>query len=460
MKPQGKTRSIFPRVEEFVRRRRLLPEGSSVLLAVSGGQDSVGMLTILRELAPKLKLRLSVAHVNHLLRGAESDSDETFVSELAASAGLPFFVERVDPAALSAREKRSVEDAARELRYEALERMRVQARSDLIATAHTADDNAETVLFNLARGSGVRGLAGIPVKRGNIVRPLRCLGREEVARFLAERGVQHRDDSSNLSLNATRNFIRLEIIPRIRDGVNDECVRNIDRASRMLAELGDFLEAYTACETEHVSRVEGGDLFLDISGLKRYLIFIRREIIRSAVRSWSRKSLAFEQVEEILGIADSDNGTSLALPGRLKVWKEKSSLVFTSSSRAPFSRQIEIGHLYEFPEFSFSSEICRRNEVRFIPDPSVEFVDEEKLAPPLVLRSWSSQDSFQPLGLGSMKRVGAFLADKGVPRRERDSVLVLESDGKIVWLCGHRLDARYSLSEQATRVAKLVWRRR
>lgn len=448
--------SILPRVEEFIRKHDLISAGDGILLAVSGGQDSVAMLDILCSLSEKFKANLSVGHVNHSLRGEESDADEKFVLSLAESYGLPFFSERVNVREFAQKQRCSLEDAARRLRYDALERMRTQASCQLIATGHTADDNAETVLFNLVRGTGIRGFSGIPVRRGKIIRPLLCLTREEIDSYIINEKLPFREDSSNVSANFTRNFLRKEIIPRLRERINPQLAHQLRQTSEIFWDLVEFLDKYIEEKLASCARREGETIILEISYIKSYLVFVQREIIAHIARDWLHEPLSFQQVEGIRRLFEATNGAFVQLPHGLRVWKEGEVLVFEREHLEPLTSQtIELNREYEFPGFKFSSEVCELVNVSFDADPYVEFVDAEQLRPPLVLRPWLPEDGFYPLGLGAEKSVGEFLADAKVPRRLRHLVPVLESAGRIVWVCGYRIDERFAVTAQSTRVVKL-----
>ncbi|MDR1064799.1 MAG: tRNA lysidine(34) synthetase TilS [Oscillospiraceae bacterium] len=284
----------------------MLPRGAVVTAAVSGGADSVALLTALCELAPSRELTLHAAHFDHRLRGAESDGDREFVKSLCECLKIPCHVGSGDARALSRERGRGIEDAARELRYnffgELSERL-----SSRIAVAHTSDDNAETMLLNLARGSGAAGLAGIPPVRGNIIRPMLSVTRAEVEAFLTERGVAHIEDSSNLDEAYSRNLIRRRVVPVLR-GLNPRfAARALDAAVR-LREDDEYLTSLARDFTQ--SRCVDG------TALVAELMALPRPVASRAVISLAGRSLSSERVDAIFALCESSRGTAWAsVPG-------------------------------------------------------------------------------------------------------------------------------------------------
>ncbi|MGE5815334.1 MAG: tRNA lysidine(34) synthetase TilS, partial [Acidobacteriota bacterium] len=222
--------------------KTLLPAGARVLVAVSGGPDSVALTHLIRELqAPCGFVLAGLAHFNHQLRGADSDADEAFCRQLAESIDVAFVSETADVSAAARTSKRSIEDTARRLRYDFFERARVHLGADVIAVAHTRDDQAETYLLRLVRGAGARGLASMRPRRGRIIRPLLGIGRDELHAFLQEAQLPFRTDQTNLDVTFPRNRIRHEVLP-ILARVSPAAVRSIARAARLSADDEDFLE--------------------------------------------------------------------------------------------------------------------------------------------------------------------------------------------------------------------------
>jgi tRNA(Ile)-lysidine synthase len=330
------------RLELFAARalhaERLLPRARALLVAVSGGPDSVALLHFLARHRKRTSepVALVVGHVNHGLRGDESDQDAAFVRDLAASWGIPC-VEARAPLTPGASE-----DACRRARYDALRELAARAGASRVATAHTADDQAETVLLRLARGAGLRGLSGMPVRgtvRGvRVVRPLLGVTREQVHEYLGRHGLAFRTDSTNLSSRAARNFVRREIVPRMRERVNPRVREAILRAAGAIREANAFLdaEARRALPAVISSRAPG-EIRLDAEALLGYPKTLRTYLLRLAVQeiAGTARDLATTHIDSLLSLARSGRGTSVHLPGGLRARRERDGIVLTLERPEP-----------------------------------------------------------------------------------------------------------------------------
>ena len=287
-------------MSEPVLDRSLLPAGCTVLCAVSGGADSVCLLDLVRRLGDVTVL---CAHFDHGIRGAESARDAAFVEALCKEWGVPFFPGRGDVPAYAAANGLSIETAAREVRYAFLERTAKEQGADVIATAHNLNDNAETILFRMARGTGLRGLTGIPARRGRIVRPL--LPRRDIEEYLTARGIPHVEDSTNAETDAARNRIRLDVLPRL-ESIHPGAAAGIARMSETLAED----EAFLASLAEEKLALWGEA----IPGAE--LCAVPRPVARRALARWLGGELSRERFDALLRFAAGDGDGVLELPGR------------------------------------------------------------------------------------------------------------------------------------------------
>ena len=329
---------------------RLLSGSSSLLVAVSGGPDSVALLHFLklhreRSGAPAA---ITVGHVDHALRGEESAADAAFVRDLAASWGVPH-LEEMAPLAPGASE-----EACRRARYDALRAMALRSGADRIATAHTADDQAETVLLRLARGAGLRGLSGMPARgmvRGvKVIRPFLGVTREQVLDYLGRQGLAYRTDSTNLSSRAARNFVRREIVPRMRERVNPRVREALLRAADAIREADAYLEAEARRAFPEVLRQKApGEIRLDAGALLGYPKTLRTYLLRLAVQevSGTVRDLATTHIDSLLSLVRSGSGKSVDLPGGLRARRERDRVVLTleipEHTREPHHPRLESG---------------------------------------------------------------------------------------------------------------------
>ena len=443
---------------QFNRSAGLLKDGDSILLAVSGGIDSTVMAHLFAGCTSLGKYTLAIAHINHQLRGEESVGDETFVGQMAASLGIPFYSERVNTLALVEGSGLSKQEAARLLRYDALEAIRQQTGMRCVATAHQADDNAETVLLNALRGAGIRGLAGIPLHRepGNIIRPLLFARRKEIEQYATERGILYREDSSNLTDEYRRNYIRHKVIPDLESSAQFDVVPSLNRLSRLMRQLDGLLNAEVRVVLPGMfSRDEKGDAELDGAKLLLKPDYLREGIVLEVLRILGAE-VESDKVLQILGLCTLTTGSRLQLSKDLHVYKDRDKLKFVRPRHeTPMHQAVALGNTYSFEEFRFSLSLPMPRPSTFIATPGVEFVDAGKLGQQLLIRSWQDGDWFMPLGMRARKKISDYFVDEKIALLDKKHIPIFESNGEVVWICGKRLDERYKVTEQTRNVIRL-----
>ncbi len=457
-------KDLINRFREFVQKNKLISPNDKIIVAVSGGVDSVVLLDILNELKNQLKIELIVAHFNHKLRGVESDEDEEFVRRFASNLGLECYVRSEDTKEYCKRNKISIQEGARELRYNFFETLKLLKGFDKIATAHNANDNAETVLLNLFRGSGVNGLAGIQVKRGSIIRPLLFATRDEIEAYANEKGLQYRIDSSNLKTSYRRNYIRLKLLPLISENINPGIIETLNRTAQIFSELSEFIQHEVSKITKFIAIEENPEkVLVDIQRLKSYLYFIQESVIISVVETFFKERIDFARVLSVLNLIDSTPGSSVMLSGDLLVYRDRQHLVFLRKrefTEAEVFMYVHPGEKYETDYFVFSSEFVKKEDINFNPDTHIEYIDADLIADELILRNWQPGDWFVPLGMKGKKKISDFLIDLKIPIYDKRKILVLESEGKIVWVCGLRLDDRFKITDSTNKILKIEFRQK
>jgi tRNA(Ile)-lysidine synthase len=452
-------REFINRFREFTQKNQLISPGDKIIVAISGGVDSVVLLDVLNEIKEQLKFELIAAHFNHKLRGAESDEDEEFVRRYCSNLGIECYVRGEDTREYCKSKKISIQEGARELRYNFFETLRLLKGFDKIATAHNANDNAETVLLNLFRGSGVNGLAGIQVKRGSIIRPLLFATREEIEKYAEAKGLSFRIDSSNLKTSYRRNYIRLKILPMISENINPGIIETLNRTAQIFSELSNFIKHEVSKIVKFIAIDENPDkVLVDIQKLKNYLYFIQESVILSVAETYFNERVDYARVLSVLNLIDSTPGNSVMLTGDLFVYRDRTHLVFLK--KPEFAKEevfvyIHPGEKYETDNFIFMSKFVDRDEVQFHRDSQVEYIDADLIGDEFILRNWQPGDWFIPLGMKGRKKVSDFLIDLKIPIYEKGKILVLESEGKIVWVCGLRLDDRFKITDSTKKILKI-----
>ncbi len=443
---------------DFVRRHGLILPSDRVIAAVSGGIDSTVMLRLLCSLRSSLRFDLSVAHVNHRLRGAESDGDEALVRATAAELGLECHLHGSPTDIQHGGSGGGVQERAREERYRFFDSLRAPSGRTRVATAHHRDDNAETVLFNFLRGSGVAGLSGIPLERsdGLVIRPLLFAGREEIVHYARTHDLRHREDSSNAGTGYTRNALRHDLIPLIESRVNPGLRQTLARTSRLFAGL----ETYIAQEVEKilpgVTAPSGrAEVRLHADRLRPLPPFLKESILLRMAKIFVPSGIGSSHVLALIALLDARPGAACHLLKNLHVCREGEILVLRGEAPAgdAFDVPVTIGESYDFETFAFSSSPA--TEVHPGATPLEEYVDGDTLASDLRIRSWAEGDWFIPLGMSERKKLSDYFVDRKISIADKRRVPLLVSGDAIVWICGERLDDRFRIVSGTERIVRL-----
>ncbi|MGB7295793.1 MAG: tRNA lysidine(34) synthetase TilS [Candidatus Aminicenantales bacterium] len=429
------------KVRATIARLGLLERGDKVLMACSGGADSVALTVALMELREEYSLRLALAHFNHCLRRSAA-ADERFVIELAQSLGLPLYLRREDIRAYARRSGMNIEEAGRERRYLFLRRASARIEAGKIATAHTLTDQAETVIMRLLRGSGPSGLAGIaPCLDGLIIRPLIEVERREVEAFLRERRMSFCQDETNRDLGYLRNRVRRRLIPYLERNFEPGVVRHLGRLAEICREEEEVWGQATQKEVKRVIRRKDGGLDLDAVRLSTLTPAIGRRCVRAYLREvkGDLRRLSFRDVESVRGLAEGKEAT---LPGRIVLRREKGfiSVKKRSLSSLRYEYTWDGKKKLAVPEagLSFHLKKISRNSVGRIPydDTRTAFLDAANVRFHLTVRRRREGDRYRPLGAPGRKKLKEIMRAKGIAAGERDRHPVFLSGGEIVWVPG------------------------
>ncbi len=477
------------RVLEFIRQHDMLAGRPRLVVAVSGGPDSVCMLSILVRLREELGVELHVAHLDHQLRGAESLADACFVERLSRQWRLPATVEGRDVKAHQTRRRISLEEAAREVRYSFLTEVAGRIGANTVAVGHTRDDSVETILMHLIRGTGTRGLRGLDAASRlgtaagtvRVVRPLLEVSRAETARFCVEHGLEVREDSSNRSLSLFRNRIRLELVPLLRK-YNPRVDEALLRTGRMAADEESFLEAEAGRVWDAVAEVRQGTVIFARERFRSMAPALKRQVLRKAMRDLigDLKDIEARHVDRLMEAADGPAGRTLQMPGGL-VWvveHERCLLGRDTTVSCPLP-VLERDFPLNVPGDTDGSGWWVRASVLSrkagSPVSPAESRGERGLSPAapgvlrglfdfdlvgdkLAVRSLRSGERFRPLGLGRSKKVAEFMLDARIPRSWRGRVPIVASKAGVVWVAGWRIDETVKVTESTERVLVLEFR--
>jgi tRNA(Ile)-lysidine synthase len=457
---------VLDRVRATIRAHDLARPDTRVLVAVSGGSDSVALVYLLTELAQRNELRVAgLIHLNHQLRPAAA-ADEAFCAALAARLGSPFLARRADVAVRARTERRSVEDAARGARYEFFEEARLQLEADAIALGHTRDDQAETFLLRLLRGAGSRGLSGMHPRRGRIIRPALDCRRGELRSFLEDRGLPFVHDESNDDVSIPRNRVRAELLPLLERRFNPSIVDVLADEAALAREEWQWIEA-AAHETSAgvVTRPSADVWAIDTTAVARLPRALARVVVRDAlVQASGGRPIAFRHVEEALRLADPPSpigGVGATSAPGLKMERRGQALVLMSRATA----NVRPANLFRY-SLSIPGEVALREAgcvvsaeaassagSAVLSNSAVAVLQLDRCHPPLAVRNRRPGDRFRPLGLGGRKKLQDYFVDKKVPRDARDQVpLVVDDADRIVWVAGHGIADEFRVTDPAQAV--------
>ena len=467
-------KALEQRVINFVQQHKLLSNGDKLVVAVSGGADSVCLLHILVQLRAKLGLKLHVAHLNHQLRGAESDSDTRYVSDLAHKLGVPATIEERDVAAYHANKGGSLEEAAREVRYSFLSQVANKVNASKVAVGHNRDDHVETILMHILRGAGTAGLCGLqpssalPGESGiqlEIVRPLLEITRQETLDYCQRYNLAPRSDSSNTSFSFLRNRVRLELLPVLRS-YNP----SIDKALLRLADIaGDdisFIEEQASSLWKSLTKEEDEAIYLDINKTVALPRAIQRQVFRKAVKQLrgNIKDIEADHIEAMVDFLSKPAGKRLCLPDGLTLSTEYGRLILASdqASLCPLPpikgvSNIKVPGETDLPGWRIKTDIMQ--EAIGEDNGLVASLDANKVGKKLTVRKRRPGDRFQPLGMSQTKKLQDFMVDSRIPGSWRDRVPLLCSGEQILWVVGWRIDDRFKITDNTKDVLHIKFER-
>jgi tRNA(Ile)-lysidine synthase len=424
-----------------------------LLVAVSGGVDSI----VLTDLLFRSDIDFVIAHCNFQLRNEESERDEAFVKQLEQRYSKQVYIKRFDTNVFTESNKLSIQEAARKLRYDWFQELIKENSLSFVATAHHANDNAETVLMHLFRGTGLKGLTGIPSFQNNIIRPLLPFTKEQLQRYAQENRLSFVEDSSNSSNKYTRNFFRNELIPSV-EKIFPNTQQNIKSTIERLKETQIiFDEAVELKRKKLFKQIEkSSDESIPVLEIKK--------LHPSQTWIWELfkgNGISATQTDELIKLLDADTGSYLQTGTGYRIIKNRNRLLITNDLHHKEATAITIDKGEKkiiFPKGELNLEEQSASGFKIPSVPAVCCIDTKHIQFPLLLRKWKQGDYFYPLGMNKKKKLSKFFIDQKLSLLEKENVWVLESNKRIVWIVNHRMDDRFKIKPSTEKILKIEFR--
>lgn len=450
-------KKIEQKVLKFIDRHNLISAGDKVLIALSGGPDSVLALYLFHKFSQRFKISIEAVHIHHQLRGAEADLDEALCKELCSKLKIDFHTVKINVKSFAKTNKLSIEEAARFLRYGEFRSIAEKSNCNKILTAHNMNDNTETVLLNLFKGTGLAGISGIPIKRQNIIRPLLSITKSEILEYLHENKISYRIDRTNFSNDFKRNFIRNKIVPAIKEGINPSLDETIQHSSEIFRTSNKLVFSYIEKIFKDFVSFQNNKLEIDLDIIDEFGEDVLGEIFMKSLRKYFTYEFSFEDYLKLIGLVRNQTGKKIELSGGLEAFRARKKVLIGEKTEEKEFDPIELiaGNSVEFDGRTLNVEIVDRGKEKFVATRNHELISADDLIDLFILRRWKPGDKFMPLGMNSFKKVSDFLNEQKVPSLKKKEQFVLENNNNIVWVVGLRIDNRYKLKEETKKVCKL-----
>lgn len=465
---------MYKKVLSYIKDNKLIKPGDKVLIALSGGPDSVCLLNILFKLKDELKIELGAAHLNHMLRGEDAFGDEQYVIDICKEMNIECFTKQVNINEYSKKEKLSSEMAGRLVRYGFFDEIIKEHGYTKIATAHNANDQAETILFRLMRGTGLEGLGGIKVKRDNIIRPILCLSRQEVEDYIEQNQLKPRIDKTNFEKIYNRNKIRLDMLPYIKENFNEDIIQTINRMASLLQKDNDFIEELSFNMYKKYC-IEKHEYFIIKEEVFRENEVMVTRIIRNAITRFSKSHYDFEMkhIYEIYNLAKNGTGKVVDLPNKIyaeniygdiyiKNKIEKKIITYDTNEIRILKEELQRGS-FGFRGFDF--EFCIVDNDKNIKsnlrhNKFEKYFDFNKIQKYITIRARKDGDKMIPFGMTGSKKIKDIFINMKIPKEQREIIPLLCFDDKISWIVGVRVSDEFKVTADTKKILKVVARRK
>lgn len=434
---------MFERFLRYIEDKRLVKKGDRVLLAVSGGIDSMVMADLFR----RAGITAGIAHCNFSLRGSESDKDEELVMKYAGKNGFSFHSKKFDTKAYAKKNGISTQMAARDLRYAWFEELREKEKYDRIAIAHNLNDNIETILINLTRGTGIAGLTGIKPALNNIIRPLLFATRDEISEYCRENKIVYREDRSNAETKYTRNKIRHLVLPVLKE-INPSVELTLNDFSERIIEAEKIISTHLKEISARIVRKSSSGDRMPVSELKP--LKSNKTVIYELFRPYG---ITGPLTDDLITILTGRSGKQI-FTSTHRIVKDRNDIIIRPIGK-PDNASLSIENINDLKKVSFIRSFRKtafNSKFKIPADKNIACIDPDTLTFPLIVRKWEKGDWFYPFGMTRKKKLSDFFTDQKYSVHDKEEARIIESDGRIVWIVGERIDNRFRITDSTKTV--------
>lgn len=455
----------------FIVSNDLINNNDRVVVGLSGGPDSVCLLYLLNSIKKDFNIKIVAVHINHMLRGEAADCDEEFSKNICNELGVDFFCKKIDVNKYSKEKSISSEMAGREVRYSFFNEVMKKLKFNKIATAHNANDQAETIIMRMMRGTGLEGLCGIPVKREEkYIRPILFMKREKVENYCKEIGVMPRIDKSNLERMYSRNKVRLDILPYMKENFNSDIVDSINRMGILLQEDNNYISKKVEEIYEEICYLKGESIYIkkDILNMDR-TIYMR--VIRKAIKNLQGSSHDFElkHIQDIIDLFSYKTGKQIDLPNKLiaKNIYGDICLVLKGEDKNKKVNKIcmdkndVINKIVDFNNYIIEFEILENNKnINYNKNSYIKYFNFDKINGNIIIRYRENGDKIVPIGLNGRKKVKDIFIDMKIPKDERDFIPIVQFDEEVAWIVDLKISDKYKVNNETNKILKIKFKER
>ncbi len=458
-------KDFIDNVKAVILKHNLLSKEDKVVIGVSGGADSLCLLHVLNTIKNEIGIEIFAVHLNHQFRGAEADADAEFVEDICRKWEIPYKIASFDVPAYAKQQGLSPEEAGREIRYKLFRDVKEVINANKIAVAQNSNDNVETILMRLFRGTGLEGLKGIDILRDEIIRPLLETDRISIEEYCRQNNLEPRVDKTNLQTIYSRNKIRLELIPYLKESFNPNLNESVTRLSQIIKEENDYLEQQTNHLMNSIVQIEEQRLSIKINNLTELHEAMQKRLLRRAVEQLAETLNGYEykHFQGIIELLNKGTGAALELPKNIKAYISYENLILCKKIENKHKKcyyKLKYDNDNKIDELGVTISIKLSNQIPLSMKQKLTntiYIDAAKVKEELVLRNRQQGDVFSPIGMMGSKKLKDYFIDRKTPREKRDEIFLLADGNEIVWIIGDLISEKYKITKQTEKVIVICY---